>query len=270
MRPYIWITRTALAAENSAQKWQAKGFDTITAPLLEVKLAAQRPAEPKAETVLIFTSKNAIWAFHAYGFAPVQEVITVGDASAHYARTIGFKHVHSAKGTSADVTRLVQDSINMDRPILHCSGDRPRGTIIEDLGQMGYQARKMLYYCTQPVPDWPDIDYQRLSHIAFYSPRAAQHFHDLCQNRATKTLPRHASSISLLIQGDSGGQADKGSVNVPIRPLISQPRFIFGGICFVSISGVTDQALQGLEQDFEDARRLIAHYPNEQSMLALF
>jgi len=54
----IWLTRTLPSAQESAAVWREAGFETLVEPLLEISAVAHD--EIPKDTVLIFTSKNAI------------------------------------------------------------------------------------------------------------------------------------------------------------------------------------------------------------------
>jgi len=224
----IWISRTQPSAEQSAALWQEAGYRTVTAPLLHIAHAPSLPLEPLPESVLVFTSKNGVRAFKAFGFAPRQKVITVGDATARAARDIGFTYVKSAQGTSQDVTDLILKTISKDVTIIHCAGRHVRGSICEDLQDAGYSARRDLYYHSEPITAWPDIDYSVLTHIAFYSPRAARSFCNLLSDITARP------------------------VSLDIHQLV-----------FISISDAVDAEFE----DLSLAMRRVAKRPNEAAML---
>lgn len=224
----IWISRTQPSAEQSAALWQEAGYSVITAPLLHIARTPRLPLEPPRESVLVFTSKNGVSAFKACGFAPRQKVITVGDATARAARDIGFTDVKSAQGTSQDVTDLILKTISKDITIIHCAGRHVRGSICEDLQDAGYHARRDLYYHSEPVTAWPDINYAALTHIAFYSPLAVRSFCNLLKDNALR----------------------------PVSLDIHQ-------LTFISISDAVDAEFE----DVSPAMRRVAKAPNEAAML---
>jgi len=228
MTKTVWITRTQPSAQASAGVWQAAGFKAVVAPLLHVVNAPKTPAKPAPDDVLIFTSKNGVFAYQGYGFAPQNKVITVGDATAAAARAAGFTDVTSAQGTSADVTALIVNTVAKNSSVIHCAGRHVRGSIVEDLNAAGYLARRDLYYQSEAVTAWPAIDYAALTHIAFYSPFAAETFRDLIIQKTSR-------QVSLDIHKSA----------------------------FISISNATNMALG----DFALGRRWIADLPNEMAML---
>ncbi len=178
-KPTLWITRSVPAAFKSAEQWALSGCAAAVAPLLKISPPAHMPPLPEKNAVLIFTSGNGIEAFKTLTDKRDWPVITVGDETARLAREAGFKQVSSAKGTSEDVTRLIQDKLPQDKlsktsAFIHCAGQAVRGAIVEDLSCAGYTARRDIYYQSTPVDALPKIDLGRLNYIALYSPLAAQ------------------------------------------------------------------------------------------------
>lgn len=232
MTKTVWITRTQPSADDSVQAWEAKGYAAIAAPLLRVIHPPETPCAPSQKTVLVFTSKNGVFAFQGYGFAPRHKVITVGDATAAAARAAGFTDVTSAQGRSADVAALILKTVSKTTPIIHCGGRHIRGSIAQDLNAAGYSARRDLYYQSEAVTAWPVIDYAALTHIAFYSPLAAKTFCAL-------TLESLSAEVSLDIHK----------------------------LQFICISEATNAALDGMRGDFASVQRQIANTPDEATML---
>jgi len=231
MNKTVWITRTQPSAQASAKQWEAHGFNAIIAPLLKVVKALELPLKPSQDSVLVFTSKNGVFAFQSYGFTPQNTVIAVGDATAEAARAAGFTDVVSAQGTSADVTALILKTLSKDTPIIHCSGRHVHGSIMEDLEVAGYRVCRDIYYQSEAVRDLPDADFNAITHVIFYSPFAARTFRTLLMRR----------------------ESVKASLDIH-------------KLAFISISQATDAALG----DLTPALRLIAKAPNEAAMLALF
>lgn len=193
MTKSIWITRARPNADQSAIAWQAVGITPIIAPLLDLCPAPLRPEPPAQDAALIFTSKNGVFAHRDYGFVPKQLVYAVGDATARAARELGFEHVMSAGGTWEDVIKLVSNTLSKNVPLIHCAGKHVRGRISEGLRAVGYDIRRDLYYQSQPVTVWPDIDVNDARYIAFYSPLAARTFCELLSMRS----PNSALSLDI-------------------------------------------------------------------------
>lgn len=175
----VWITRTYPGAYETAKRIKALGFNPLIAPLLEISAPDIVPPRPDKGTVLIFTSKNGIDAFCQNFKDRDFKVVTVGTQSAIHAREQGFTSVKSAYGTAGSVTEIILKTVQTQTPILHCAGRHVRGTIVGDLQDAGYTARRDLYYCSKPVEALPDVDIADVSHILLFSPLAAKTLADL-------------------------------------------------------------------------------------------
>ncbi len=187
----IWVTRTQPAADDSVARLRAMGRRSIAVPLLEISPPPHMPFIPPKRAVLVITSKNGISAVASLTDYRGWPVITTGDASAEFARTLGFHSVASAGGTSADVTRLVKRTIAKTTPVIHMAGTHIRGRIIEDLCAHGYKARRNILYASEAVIRWPKINFAEITHIVFYSPKAAA-----CFTRFNKDAS-HVTAVSI-------------------------------------------------------------------------
>lgn len=202
----IWITRTRPAADESADAWREAGFDPIVEPLLNIASVDHDPL-PR-EIAVIFTSKNGVDHVSCAG----QRAICVGDATAAHARKAGFSDVVSVNGTSKDVTHWVLANCPVAQPICHVSGWHVRGTIVEDLSQAGYDAKRVKVYRSIPRAVWPET---QASFVALYSPLAAQVFARLCGGDSLSALS--AICISQATAKELEGLSLK-SIHIATRP----------------------------------------------------
>ena len=202
----VWISRTQPAADESAVVWRAAGFDPLVEPLLEIQSVAHVSLDKNE--VLIFTSKNGVDHIACDG----QRAICVGDATAVHARKAGFTDVVSVDGTSADVTHWVRANLKPPQSVTHVSGWHIRGSIIEDLQQDGYEARRVKVYRSVPMSVWPETP---AAYVALYSPLAAQVFADLTKGSALTGLS--AVCISQATADEVAGLKLK-SVLIAARP----------------------------------------------------
>ena len=175
----VWLTRTRPAADESAEIWREAGFDPVVEPLLKIEPVAHEPIS--AKDILIFTSKNGIDHIDCKG----QRAICVGDATAKHARNAGYSDVVSVDGTSADVTHWVRENLNTSQTITHISGWHIRGSISEDLKTDGFSASRIKVYRSVPRQIWPETC---VSHVALYSPLAAQVFAGLANGQTLSGL----------------------------------------------------------------------------------
>ena len=187
----VWITRTLPSAAAAAEAVQRAGFQCVTAPLLTVETLAM-PELSADNLALIFTSQNGVRAFCENETRRDCAVVTVGDATAQLARSVGFKNVQSAGGTSDDIAPLIARINNTAAHYVHVSGNHVRGRVSQDLQSMGLSAERRIYYRSAPVQAMPDIDVAKVDIAAFFSPLAAQTFAAI----GTKTETLNAVSIS--------------------------------------------------------------------------
>ena len=170
----LWMTRTLPHAHESAGSFAHTGLAVGIAPLLKLSPPSDMPKVPPKEAALIFTSSNGLDWFCKFTSRRDWTVVTVGDATAKRAKANGCTSVFSASGSSKDVTALIKSKFPVTQTIIHCAGRQVRGSIIEDLTQAGYSARRDIFYETHPVTKMPNIDLQKLTYIALYSPQAAK------------------------------------------------------------------------------------------------
>jgi len=103
----LWITRTAPAARDTADRLSALGHDPVVAPLLTVRAVAHDAPVP-AHVALAFTSRNAVAVWADLSPARGLPVLCVGDATADAARAAGFTDVRSAAGDATDLAALIR------------------------------------------------------------------------------------------------------------------------------------------------------------------
>ncbi len=123
---------------------------------------------------LIITSQNGLRALTSFTDRRDWDVITVGDASANLARGMGFKNVTSAKGNADDlVVHVRQDYSSKNDTFAYLSGSKVRLDIADELSKLGYDAVRYVYYENTAVQNLPNVDLQKITHIALYSKLAA-------------------------------------------------------------------------------------------------
>lgn len=173
----VWITRSQPGADKSALAMRAAGYEPIVAPLLKIEPADQMPRRPPDDAILLITSQNALGVLTTYIRERHWTLICVGDATADLAREHGFRSVHSVNGTSANITTHIANHYMGDKhPFWHLSGNNVQGTMVEDLGSLGFNVARHIYYQSRPVTVWPEIDLSDIEFVAIYSPLAATTF----------------------------------------------------------------------------------------------
>ena len=170
----VWITRTQPAADESAARLTALGYDCVTAPLLELTDLPVLSA-PSVNDYLIFTSRNGVAAFARAHKDRLWPCICVGDSTARTARAAGFTRVNSAKGNADDLVIWVQQNISPDIRLYHVSGSHPRGDIIQRLKSYGFsKPHREAYYKSHIVTIDPRAAPRPDDIILLYSPMAAK------------------------------------------------------------------------------------------------
>ena len=177
----VWITRTDSGAAGSAKAVKRAGFAPLIAPLLKLSAVSTPGATPDDDSVLAFTSPNAVLAFQALSDRRIWPVYAVGDATADAARGAGFEFVHSAGGNVDDLAALL---IN-DAPgfVTYLSGVHVAGDLIGALEAVSIPCVRTIIYGSEAVADIDDNVLTLLKSgdpvsVMIYSPKAA---HTLCK-----------------------------------------------------------------------------------------
>jgi len=171
--PRIWITRSAPFGAQTAYKLKKAGYDVITAPLLRITLT-DALISPADNTHLIFTSRHGVQALACQTDNRHWPVICVGDATAKFARSLGFMRVISVSGTATDIIDWVKANWPQSASITHMSGVHQRGDIIETLSVAGYsKAARIICYNSVTVASDPRLDARPDDYVLLYSPRGA-------------------------------------------------------------------------------------------------
>lgn len=172
----VWITRSRPGAYSSAEAWQAAGYETYINPLIRIGIPQKMPQPLEENAVVLITSQNALRSLAILTDDRDWPILTVGDASADMARSMGFADVVSASGTAQDLLNMIPRLFNPGSPriFVHASGQRVRRDLSEVLQGQGYKTRRDVYY-NNNVREGIDIsDAPSLTHIALYSPMAAR------------------------------------------------------------------------------------------------
>lgn len=165
------------AAIRTAERVKALGFETIAAPLIGIKAADDAPKPPPEDAVLIFTSMHGVRAFSQAVTSRHWPVVTVGDATAEFARSEGFSNVISASGSSDDIPGIIIDRFK-PRHLVHGRGEVARGDFLGPLVKAGFASESRILYRQEAVTSLPIDDVQTISHVLFHSPMAARIFAD--------------------------------------------------------------------------------------------
>jgi len=177
----VWITRTAAHKPGDVPA----GWHVLNIPLLHVTPAPKAPNPPQHDDVLLFTSSNAVKIFGSFTAQRHWPVYTVGDATAEYAREIGFRNVISAgKDVSALCELIVQNKSLKSERLYYASGKDIRGDLETDLRAEGFRIERSVVYATSANPQasvtlQSEIDKRASMSVLLYSPKGAQVFRSM-------------------------------------------------------------------------------------------
>ena len=178
----VWITRTEPGASRSAAAWRDAGFEPVVAPLLEVRPITHETGSARP-FIPAFTSANAVR--HA-GIEPSGPALVIGDATGMAAREAGFEPIVLGRGdvksmaqalvtAARDSKSLSQDVDIAETPVIHFSGVRLAGDLVDALRTGGLRAERVCVYETVPVEALPIFE-SPPTLLALYSPFAAETF----------------------------------------------------------------------------------------------
>jgi len=178
MAAAVWVTRTDPFNRLTARHLRAAGYAPLTEPVLRIVPVA-RPIPFAVPDALVFTSLNGI---RLHRFAPGLAglpVFAVGDRSARFAGTRGYRFVHSAGGAVDDLRRTVRETMWAGADILHIGAAEPAGALAEALCEDGFRARRLCVYdVIEAEPrdlEWIAGQLDEIGTILVHSPRAGRH-----------------------------------------------------------------------------------------------
>ena len=177
----ILITRHQSAADRLAAELRTRGFDPVSAPMLDI-VDTGVPVDLSGVQAVLATSTNGMTALARQTEIRDVKLLAVGDATAKAARELGFSDVESARGDSGALSDLAILRCNSSvGRLLHVAGGHVAGTLPETLQQAGFAIdRVVLYEARTPETLAEETVRQIAAHeiaaLLFYSPRTAETF----------------------------------------------------------------------------------------------
>ena len=193
----VLVTRPDPAARRTAQRLSDLGHMPVLLPLFETRFLDVDPAlAGSPHAALIFTSANALKAigqsagpslgkaFAASGCP----VYTVGGATAHAARIVGFRNVRQGQGSGRELAgEIAADvsagrlSVTFEAPLLYLAAEDRRPDLEDGLAKAHIPVRAEAVYRMEEISYSTDFI---LSHkmkppseaVLLYSPNAARRF----------------------------------------------------------------------------------------------
>jgi uroporphyrinogen-III synthase len=172
--PLVWVTRTAEGARRTARAIEARGYQTIVAPVL--KIQALKPIiDPHSFDAVILTSRNGLNAFCALCSRRALTAWCVGDSTAAAAREKKFQQVISAGSDGKALIALIRQTADRHSRLFYAAPAEPAAALGKALRADGFQVSEAAVYETQfVVPRFNPADLPRISHILIQSPKAGR------------------------------------------------------------------------------------------------
>lgn len=175
----ILITRPLPSAADTAAELDAKGYDTLVAPVLVARSRPPVGIDLDGGEHLIVTSPQAARALEDWRGLHAQPAIAVGARTAAILSEGGFAQVRSVDG---DAAAIVADlSLQpAQRCVLACAPTTGEW-LDEKLQAAGHQVRRISVYDIEaadhlPAPAIAALDDHSLTHVLFYSAFTAKTF----------------------------------------------------------------------------------------------
>lgn len=184
----VVITRPAgAAADETAQRVAALGWEPLSEPLLQIKNLEFTVPDLSSYTGLVFTSARALAFFPLPPNLNIP-VYAVGDATARAARQAGFSKVYDAGGDVAALNRFLSGRAEQKKGrLLHVCG----ADIAREVTAGGITVERLVVYKAEPAETFSDAFRQSLkagnvAAILFFSPRTAEAFRILAEKEVAK------------------------------------------------------------------------------------
>lgn len=225
------ITRPRENAGAIARALSERDIEPIQEPLLEIRATDHGPIDLDGVQAVLLTS-----AFGAREFATSTErrdlpIFAVGDATADVARNAGFDKVESARGDAEALAMLVMEKLKpADGALLHAGGRTIAGDLAGQLGEAGYEVRRVELYSALPAPALSIETVEALKAggldlVLFFSPRTAGTFVRLVQEAGVADRCAQVTALCLSAQVAEAARA-VGWRRVEIADRPEQPAMI--------------------------------------------
>lgn len=186
MSKTVIITRPKEYQARVVSVLQGRGYDVISAPLLEY--VDREPLNPNSESfdAFVFTSQHALSYLDRAKIDLQTPVFTVGKRTAQVAQDFGFKKIYSAEGHVKKLKQQILEKMPLGSRLLHYCGQHRAENLQDFWPQSEYHVTLNILYQTKYVTSLPDhiltLIHQRTeADILFFSRRTAKSFVNLCQ-----------------------------------------------------------------------------------------
>ncbi len=199
--PNVLIIRPQTEAQSLAHCLKQKNIHSTLYPLFKPHfLPFPDLGTPQA---FIITSKNALYSLEAREDLKQIPLFVVGDQTASLAQEMGFTTVFRGSGTSQDLVGVILSQADPKKgPLIHLSGEKVTGRLVETLNAHGFDARRQIVYKIEDASELPvslieDIQNKTLTHVMFFSPRTTTVFVNLLKKGKLEGSTSHMTSLCL-------------------------------------------------------------------------
>ena len=156
---HLIITRPQPDAEELQRKLEILGHSTLTAPLLDIRIGAQKPIPNRAYQAVLITSANGARALMNHPAQPRLvrvPALAVGPQSRAAALAAGFAHVTEAAGDVASIAAEAVQALEVGGgPLLYLSGEETSGDLEGVLTRRGFEVDRAIMYAAVPASELP-------------------------------------------------------------------------------------------------------------------
>lgn len=177
----VLITRPQSSAGRLAAELRSRGFDPVSAPMLDI-VDTGASVDLSGVQAVLATSSNGVAALARQTEIRDVKLLAVGDATAKAAHELEFSDVESAGGDSRALSDLaiLRCDAALGR-LLHVTGEHVAGTMAETLQQAGFAVDSTILYRAQTPEALAEetarqIAAHEIAALLFYSPRTAETF----------------------------------------------------------------------------------------------
>ena len=196
----ILITRPLEDGEETARRLQARGHQTVLAPLLSLRFLEGPPLALEDVQAILATSANGVRAFARRSTRRDIALFAVGRQTAAEAERSGFQTVKNADGDAAALALAAAHWAEPDEgALLQVAGEGNEGRLAADLP--AFTLRREILYAMDAVEKLPDavangLRDGDLDAALFYSPRSAAIFADCVRKQGLPVSRLLAACIS--------------------------------------------------------------------------
>ncbi len=183
----LLLTRPRAESVALAAELHAAGFETLTAPMIEIETLANAALELQGAQALLATSANGVRALATATPTRGLPLYAVGRATAGAARDAGFGTVESADGDVGALAGLVRARLDPAAgALVHAAGTVVAGDLSGLLTAAGFTVRRAVLYRARAVTALNSATASALAGgtidgALFFSPRTARTFVTLAQ-----------------------------------------------------------------------------------------